>query len=77
MGVAAPSRPVTPPLPIHQQSRSRQIDYHCLCEARLEVETWFTGERYDWRPFDVRHHIAPYCYRSGVPVQPLQLVRRP
>lgn len=64
---AAPraARPLGQPLP-HEWPREQQIAYHCLCEARLEVESWFSGLPHTYRLFDKRIHIPPYCYRSGV-----------
>jgi hypothetical protein len=59
------TRPLGQP-PASEWPREQQIAYHCRCEARLEVESWFTGDPHQYRPFDRRYHIPPYCYRTAV-----------
>lgn len=82
MGAAAPRRPVpnmgiyagaaprgSRPLgqpPPHEWPLEQQIAYHCLCEARLEVEGWVSGKPHAYRLFNRRYHIPPYCYRTAV-----------
>lgn len=80
MACSALSRPVPRPIPLWQQPRDRQVDHHCLCEAHLEVESWFTGESYEWCSFDRTKHISrPSMYGGFIPtssprIEPLPFV---
>jgi hypothetical protein len=42
---------VGPPPVERTPTREEQQDAHAFREARREVDSWFTGPLYEWRPF--------------------------
>lgn len=51
-------RPPKSPLPLRPKPRTSgewERDQYCKIEAEREVESWFTGDPYQWRPFDERN----------------------
>jgi hypothetical protein len=49
MGATAPPRPVI--VARRKPTPEEAMRLHAEHEARLEVRSWFTGDRYEWEPW--------------------------